>query len=136
MNIDEAVNTQVQFEHSNETSTLKERAADVVAEFGGSWTFIASFSVFVVVWVALNCFSHAIDPYPYILLNLILSCLSVFQAPFILMSQNRMANIDRRRAEEDYKINLKAELEIQSLHEKLDVLSQKLASLPEFVMAQ
>jgi len=135
INVKEAIEDRVRYEHAAETSTLKERAADIVAEFGGSWTFIASFSVFVVVWVVLNCLSHAIDPYPYILLNLILSCLSVFQAPFILMSQNRMAHIDRRRAEEDYKINLKAELEIQSLHEKLDALSRRLASLPEFVTA-
>lgn len=103
--------------------TVKDRAADVVASWGGSWSFIAWFSVFVAFWIVLNTLlSSPIDGYPFILLNLILSCLSVFQAPFILMSQNRMSDIDRKRAEEDYKINLKAELEIKDLHRKLDEL--------------
>ena len=124
--IDSLVGSKIADENSHQTSTFKERAADKVAEFGGSWTFIGLFSGFVVLWIALNCFPHAIDAYPYLLLNFILSCISVFQAPFILMSQNRMAAVDRKRAEEDYKINLKAEMEIKELHAKVDLLIAKL----------
>lgn len=124
--IDSLIGSKIADDLSHQTSTFKERAADKVAEFGGSWTFIGSFSIFFTLWVALNSLHGAFDGYPYILLNLILSCLSVFQAPFILMSQNRMAFIDRKRAEEDYKINLKAEMEIKDLNAKIDLLIAKL----------
>lgn len=124
--IDTLVGSKIDAENSPQTSTFKERAADKVAEFGGSWIFIGSFSVFFCLWVILNSFHGAFDGYPYILLNLILSCLSVFQAPFILMSQNRMAAVDRKRAEEDYRINLKAEMEIKDLAAKVDLLCAKL----------
>ena len=102
-----------------------ERLADRIASFGGSWKFIISFAVFIVGWISLNVFiltSRPPDPYPFILLNLLLSCLAAFQAPVIMMSQNRVELRDRRRAEQDYQINLKAELEIRHLHEKLDHL--------------
>lgn len=101
--------------------TIGERLADKVAEFGGSWTFIISFFVFLGIWIILNVLRVVgFDPYPFILLNLILSCLASIQAPIIMMSQNRQESKDRMRSESDYKVNLKAELEIRILHEKLD----------------
>lgn len=108
-------------------ATLGQRAADAVASFGGSWTFIALFAAILIVWVGLNSLilvkhDQAFDPYPYILLNLFLSMLAAIQAPIILMSQNRQAEKDRLNAEHDYEVNLKAELEIMLLHEKLDLL--------------
>lgn len=103
--------------------TLGERVADKVAEFGGSWTFIISFFVFLGIWILINVLKLVgFDPYPFILLNLILSCLASIQAPIIMMSQNRKESKDRMRSENDYKVNLKAELEIRILHEKLDHL--------------
>jgi len=105
--------------------TFGERLADKLAEFGGSWTLIISFGVVLVFWIILNAVvlvSRAFDPYPFILLNLVLSCLAALQAPVIMMSQNRVEARDRLRAENDYKVNLKAELEIRHLHEKLDHL--------------
>lgn len=109
------------------SSTVGERAADAVARFGGSWTFIGLFCAVLLAWVVLNSFilarhGSSFDPYPYILLNLFLSMLASAQAPIILMSQNRSAEKDRRDAEHDYEVNLKAELEIMLLHEKLDLL--------------
>lgn len=110
--------------------TLGQRLADKVAAFGGSWTFISIFAVVLVVWVLLNSFvlityRESFDPYPYILLNLFLSMLAAIQAPIILMSQNRQAYKDRLSAEHDYEVNLKAELEIMALHEKIDLLREK-----------
>jgi uncharacterized membrane protein len=105
--------------------TLGQRLADKVADFGGSWAFIISFFSFILVWMAVNIWmlrSKPFDPYPFILLNLILSCLAAIQAPIIMMSQNRQEQKDRERAEHDYKINLKAELEIKLLSEKIDHL--------------
>ena len=105
--------------------TLGQRLADRVAAVGGSWPFVVGFGCVLAIWIALNTvtLSHAsFDPYPYILLNLVLSCLAAIQAPIIMMSQNRSAARDRLEADEDYKINLKAELEIGALHEKLDHL--------------
>ncbi|MBK8954335.1 MAG: DUF1003 domain-containing protein [Saprospiraceae bacterium] len=105
--------------------TPGQKLADKIAEFGGSWTFIASFFTFMVLWVLINIWilsTRAFDPYPFILLNLILSCLAAIQAPIIMMSQNRQEQKDRQRAEHDYKINLKAELEIKLLSEKIDHL--------------
>lgn len=98
--------------------TLGERWADKVEEFGGSWTFIILFMIMMVVWIGLNSwvlFFQPFDPYPYIFLNLVLSCIAALQAPIIMMSQNRQEAKDRIRAEKDYHINLKAELEIQEL---------------------
>lgn len=110
-------------------TTLGQRAADAVATFGGSWTFITIFAAIMVVWVGLNSFilvkyEKTFDPYPYILLNLFLSMLAAIQAPIILMSQNRQAEKDRLNAEHDYEVNLKAELEIMLLHEKVDLLRE------------
>ena len=108
-----------------ERVTFGQRAADAMASFGGSWGFIGIFAVVLAAWIAVNGFvllSRPFDPYPFILLNLILSCLAAIQAPVIMMSQNRQETKDRLRAENDYKINLKAEIEIRMLHEKLDHL--------------
>lgn len=105
--------------------TLGQKIADRVASFGGSWTFIISFFSFIIVWMTINVWFLAtkpFDPYPFILLNLILSCLAAIQAPIIMMSQNRQEQKDRQRSEHDYKINLKAELEIKLLSEKIDHL--------------
>jgi uncharacterized membrane protein len=110
-------------EDDEEHFTFGERIADKVAEFGGSWTFIISFGVFIAGWVISNVYmlyNDGFDPYPFILLNLILSCLAALQAPIIMMSQNRQEEKDRERAEKDYMINLKSELEIRMIHEKLD----------------
>ncbi len=99
--------------------------ADKVASFGGSWTFIIIFSLIIFIWISANVIllaNKGFDPYPFILLNLILSCLAALQAPVIMMSQNRQEEKDRERAKQDYMINLKAELEIRTLHEKLDHL--------------
>lgn len=111
----------------DEAQTLKlgQRIADKVATFGGSWTFIISFGIFLAGWILLNIFwlaSRAFDPYPFILLNLILSTIAAIQAPVIMMSQNRQEEKDRDRARNDYMINLKAELEVRMLHEKIDHL--------------
>ena len=109
----------------NEQLTVGERLADKIAIFGGSWGFIISFFLFIIIWISTNVIalsSKSFDPYPFILLNLLLSCLAAIQAPIIMMSQNRKEQKDRKRSENDYKINLKAELEIQLLHEKLDHL--------------
>ncbi len=104
--------------------TLGERAADHVASFGGSWRFIILFGVVLVVWMAINVAMamRAFDPYPFILLNLVLSCLAAVQAPIIMMSQRRTEAKDRARSLNDYQVNLKAELEIRHLHEKMDHL--------------
>ena len=113
----------------DETKTFGQRAADAVAKFGGSWAFIILFGVTLICWVILNSFilvnyNEAFDPYPYILLNLFLSMLASIQAPIILMSQNRQSEKDRLNAEHDYEVNLKAELEIMLLHEKVDLLRE------------
>lgn len=102
-----------------------QKLADRVAAFGGSWTFISTFAVVILVWIVANTLiagSKPFDPYPFILLNLVLSCVAAVQAPIIMMSQNRQEDKDRLRAENDYRVNLKAELEIRHLHSKLDLL--------------
>jgi uncharacterized membrane protein len=121
--------------------TFGQRIADRVATFGGSWTFIGVFSLILIVWIGVNSITilyRPFDPFPYILLNLILSCLAAVQAPVIMMSQNRMEARDRLRSENDYQVNLKAELEIRHLHEKLDVLLkhqwQKLLEIQQIQM--
>src|SRR5262249_16856959 len=114
----------------DEKLTFGQRLADSVAAFGGSWTFILIFCLILLIWVALNSFillhhGEAFDPYPYILLNLVLSMLAALQAPVIMMSQNRQSAKDRLDAAHDYEVNLKAELEIMSLHEKVDLLREQ-----------
>jgi len=108
--------------------TFGERLSDHIAEFGGSWKFLITFGAVLLIWIVINgvlLVTHAFDPYPFILLNLILSCLAAVQAPIIMMSQNRAEARDRLRAENDYKVNLKAELEIRHLHEKIDHLLRR-----------
>ena len=108
--------------------TFGERLSDHIAEFGGSWKFLITFGALIFVWIGANAVllaTRAFDPYPFILLNLILSCLAAVQAPVIMMSQNRAEARDRLRAENDYKVNLKAELEIRHLHEKIDHLLRR-----------
>jgi len=105
--------------------TFGQRVADVVAAVGGSWPFVVTCLVFLAAWVTWNTYlfhAEAFDPYPYILLNLVLSCIAALQAPIIMMSQNRASARDRRQADEDYRVNLKAELEVAGLHEKIDHL--------------
>lgn len=119
--------------------TLGERLADKVARFGGSWSFILSFVVILIAWMGVNTLllGRGFDPYPYILLNLVLSCLAALQAPVIMMSQNREAEKERLRANEDYCTNLKAELEIQQIHSKLDLfMKQQWESLLELQKIQ
>ena len=113
-----------------DTRTFGERLADQIARFGGSWTFILSFGAVLIAWVVLNSVvlaraRQAFDPYPYILLNLFLSMLAALQAPIIMMSQNRQAARDRLEAAHDYEVNLTAEIEIRTLHDKLDQLRER-----------
>lgn len=122
---DKPVSSYEDEDESNKKYNLGQRVADKVAEFGGSWTFIISFVIFLVIWICINAFvflNKGFDPYPFILLNLILSCVAALQAPVIMMSQNRQEEKDRERAKGDYMINLKSELEIRMLHEKIDHL--------------
>ena len=129
-----AENVDAEFETER---TRGEHLADAIAEFGGSWRFICLFGAFLGIWILTNAVLslRAPDPYPFILLNLILSCLAAIQAPVIMMSQNRQEAKDRARSEHDYKVNLKAELEIRHLHEKMDYLlkeqAQRLFALQE-----
>jgi len=120
--------------------SFPQRMADRVAAFGGSWTFILSFCFVLVIWIVLNSVflaNKGFDPYPFILLNLILSCIAALQAPIIMMSQNRQEAKDRERNEYDYKVNLKAELEIRMLHEKLDhLMIDQMQKIMEFQQLQ
>src|SRR5262249_43022531 len=116
-------------EHTEEEfrrcSTRGQRLADAVARVGGSWPLVVGFLLLLLAWTALNTWwmrGRAFDPYPYILLNLVLSCVAALQAPIIMMSQNRMAEYDRKKADEDFRVNLKAEIEVASLHDKVDHL--------------
>ena len=108
--------------------TRGQKISDRVAQFGGSWAFIILFFVLLLIWILFNSYgpgSDKFDPYPFILMNLILSCIAALQAPIIMMSQNRQEEKDRKRNENDYLINLKAELELRSLHQKIDVLLEE-----------
>jgi uncharacterized membrane protein len=120
--------------------TLGERLSDQLASFGGSWTFIVIFFCVLVIWMAFNVLAvqrDVFDPYPFILLNLVLSCLAAIQAPIIMMSQNRQEAKDRLRSENDYRVNLKAELEIRHLHEKIDhILTRQWERLAEIQQIQ
>lgn len=105
-----------------------QRISDKVARFGGSWRFIISFLMVLIAWIAFNAIAlgvYKFDPFPFILLNLILSCIAAIQAPIIMMSQNRQEEKDRKRSENDYLINLKAEMQIRSLHQKMDLLIEE-----------
>lgn len=120
---DKEINTIVEIDEKDGNRTFGQRVADRVASFGGSWTFILSFLFFLLAWIIVNIyflFNKGFDPYPFILLNLILSCIAALQAPIIMMSQNRQEEKDRERAKKDFQINLKAEEEIRILQKKLD----------------
>lgn len=111
-----------------EVLTQGQRIADKVARFGGSWAFILSFFVVLIIWIVFNVLApdnDDFDPYPFILMNLVLSCIAALQAPIIMMSQNRQEEKDRQRSENDYLINLKAELEVRALHQKVDLLMEE-----------
>lgn len=121
-----------------EGKTTGQRISDAVARVVGSWTFIIIQSILLILWILINvvAWSQAWDPYPFILLNLALSFQAAFTAPIIMMSQNRQNAIDRERAESDYKINVKAELEIEQLHEKIDLLrTQEIKQLLDIIQA-
>ena len=110
--------------YEDEHITFGQRAADILARFAGSWAFVIFFALFLAGWITANLLllKQPFDPYPFILLNLILSCLSALQAPLIMMSQNRQEEKDRKRSEGDYKINLKSEIIIEDMHYKLDAI--------------
>jgi len=110
--------------YEEDKSTFGQRAADILAKFAGSWCFVICFALFLAIWIIVNkwILKLPFDPYPFILLNLILSCLSAIQAPLIMMSQNRQEEKDRKRSEGDYKINLKSEIIIEDMHYKLDAI--------------
>ena len=116
--------TEIVENNSNEKTTFGQKAADAVAKFAGSWAFIFSFVAVMVIWMIVNVVlsTKAFDAYPFILLNLVLSCIAAVQAPLIMMSQNRQEVKDRKRAENDYKINLKNELIIDDLHKKIKLI--------------
>jgi len=125
---DEKIITRQMLEgEDGEVASFGERLSDKMADIGGSWGFIIGFLVFIFLWVGFNAYwlgNHSLDPYPFIFLNLMLSCLAAFQAPVIMMSQNRQEEKDRKRARSDYMINLKAEMEIRTLHDKLDAFQK------------
>jgi len=127
-------------EDFDEHRTFGERLSDHLAKFGGSWSFLIAFAAVLLVWMAFNAYrgeKEAFDPYPFILLNLVLSCLAAIQAPIIMMSQKRQEEKDRQRSFNDYKVNLKAELEIRHLHEKLDhLISRQWQRLSEIQQLQ
>lgn len=118
-------------ENENKKDTLGQRAADAIAKFAGSWAFIFSFTGVLVLWMVVNTVlaSKAFDPYPFILLNLVLSCVAAIQAPLIMMSQNRQEEKDRHRSENDYKVNLKTEIMIEDLYDKANAILAKQSDL-------
>ncbi|MES2617191.1 MAG: DUF1003 domain-containing protein [Bacteroidota bacterium] len=125
-NINERSTLSDKIEDDNDSKgTFGQRLSDKIAHFGGSWSFIISFLSFMFIWIGINIWllgQQSFDPFPFILLNLILSCIAALQAPLIMMSQNRQEDKDRKRAKKDYMINLKSEVEIRMLHEKIDHL--------------
>ena len=125
INNQETLSTKINTETEISNFTFGQRLADKIASFGGSWKFIIMFTLFIGIWITANIVflvNKGFDPYPFILLNLILSCLAALQAPVIMMSQNRQEEKDRERSKQDYMVNLKSELEIRMLHEKIDHL--------------
>ena len=122
-------------ESGKDTYTLGQRAADTIAKFAGSWAFIFSFTGILIVWMVVNVLlaSKAFDPYPFILLNLVLSCVAAIQAPLFMMSQNRQEEKDRRRAENDYKVNLKTEIMIEDLYDKINAVLARQSALEKLL---
>lgn len=125
-------------EGGKEKYTLGQRAADTIAKFAGSWAFIFSFTGVLVLWMVFNVIlaAKAFDPYPFILLNLVLSCVAAIQAPLIMMSQNRQEEKDRRRAENDYKVNLKTEIMIEDLYDKVNAILAKQLEMEKQLQAE
>ena len=125
-------------EGGKEKYTLGQRAADTIAKFAGSWAFIFSFTGVLVLWMVFNVIlaAKAFDPYPFILLNLVLSCVAAIQAPLIMMSQNRQEEKDRRRAENDYKVNLKTEIMIEDLYDKVSAILAKQLEMEKQLQAE
>ena len=123
---------------ATEKYTLGQRSADAIARFAGSWAFIFAFTGVLILWMVINTIlaSNAFDPYPFILLNLVLSCVSAIQAPLIMMSQNRQEEKDRRRAENDYKVNLKTEIMIEDLYDKVNAILAKQSVLEKKLQEQ
>ena len=123
---------------SEKKYTLGQRSADAIAKFAGSWAFIFSFIGVLVFWMVINILmaSKAFDPYPFILLNLVLSCVAAIQAPLIMMSQNRQEDKDRKRAENDYKVNLKTEIMIEALYDKVNAIIAKQSAIEKQLQAQ
>lgn len=123
---------------SEKKYTLGQRAADAIAKFAGSWAFIFSFAGVLILWMVVNAIlaTKAFDPYPFILLNLVLSCVAAIQAPLIMMSQNRQEEKDRRRAENDYKVNLKTEIMIEALYDKVNAILAKQAQIEKLLSEQ
>lgn len=123
---------------SEKKCTLGQRAADAIAKFAGSWAFIFSFAGVLILWMVVNALlaTKAFDPYPFILLNLVLSCVAAIQAPLIMMSQNRQEEKDRRRAENDYKVNLKTEIMIEDLYDKVNAILAKQAQIEKLLSEQ
>ena len=123
---------------ATEKYTLGQRAADAIAIFAGSWAFIFAFTGVLILWMVINTIlaSNAFDPYPFILLNLVLSCVAAIQAPLIMMSQNRQEEKDRRRAENDYKVNLKTDIMIEDLYDKVNVILAKQSALEKKLQEQ
>lgn len=124
-------NSRVSANPQKEKYTVGQRAADRIAKFAGSWAFIFSFTAVLILWMVGNVLlaKRAFDPYPFILLNLVLSCVAAIQAPLIMMSQNRQEEKDRRRAENDYKVNLKTEIMIEDLYDKVNAILAKQSAL-------
>ena len=122
-------------EKEKEKYTLGQRSADTIAKFAGSWAFIFSFAGVLLLWMVVNVLlaTKAFDPYPFILLNLVLSCVAAIQAPLIMMSQNRQEEKDRRRAENDYKVNLKTEIMIEDLYDKVNAILAKQSQLEKMM---
>ena len=123
---------------ATEKYTLGQHAADAIAKFAGSWAFIFSFTGVLILWMVVNTVlaSKAFDPYPFILLNLVLSCVAAIQAPLIMMSQNRQEEKDRRRAANDYKVNLKTEIMIEDLYDKVNAILAKQSALEKRLQAE
>ena len=123
---------------ATEKYTLGQRAADAIARFAGSWAFIFAFTGVLILWMVINTIlaSNAFDPYPFILLNLVLSCVAAIEAPLIMMSQNRQEEKDRRRAENDYKVNLKTEIMIEDLYDKVNAILAKQSVLEKKLQEQ
>ena len=123
---------------ATEKYTLGQRAADAIAKFAGSWAFIFAFTGVLLLWMVVNTIlaADAFDPLPFILLNLVLSCVAAIQAPLIMMSQNRQEEKDRRRAENDYKVNLKTEIMIEDLHDKVNAILAKQSALEKKLQEQ